>query len=420
MHLVVLIIEAVPPDSSYSDWSASAPPSHPSSPSLSPLQTAFSDFALQDNDPFRFPQRGRSVSLNEGSFSSFQENGRPRSASISDLEALQNMMPRSEFSSTYDFFEDGTLLSPVLPADQGSPRLCPDTGLELELSSYSDDPFSSSSHRRSASLSSLGGESTSPTYLTPPSSHHGEFLQVPNLQRRNAHHRRSHTHSGINAGAGRGRSLEPRSLRSPSPVLPPNIYLDTTSLTLTLSRSSPNSPLSSGSSTYSSPASSVYSNFDPDTPLLPPGTSTSDISMFSSNDPGIGRRNTYPASSVEESPPEDYLHRSISDPYSHRRKPMRTSRRPVSGEGVFRSEGVDRKPSEPNSAGSSSQTDMYSPDSSHEGDFKRMVASNKIVSASEKRRKHVARFECPICEQKFTARHNLQSTFVFRLFLNKT
>ncbi|KAF9052556.1 hypothetical protein BDP27DRAFT_1240614, partial [Rhodocollybia butyracea] len=42
-------------------------------------------------------------------------------------------------------------------------------------------------------------------------------------------------------------------------------------------------------------------------------------------------------------------------------------------------------------------------------EFKSVVGSDKIVQASNLRRKNEAKFKCPICDHCFTAKHNLQN-----------
>ncbi|KAJ7592781.1 hypothetical protein C8J56DRAFT_482706 [Mycena floridula] len=366
------------------------------------LLESFDDFGLEESfetQTLSF-DRPRSLSHSMGQSDAFHPglDTRPRSSSFNDASQLRLNIFEGSFS--YNPSEPQSApLSPLSPSVDF-------TGMESSVPSSPQNlspqsPFAP--HRRSLSL---GGDESLDQQSQNTQLQHGDFLTVPKLsaplQRHNATHghRRNQTHSGHFEGMGRGRSLSPVPIGLGVPI-------DTNSRNW-----SPRSPSSqsSASSSYSPSPISPASPFNDDNYH----EFQSEASVFSPDDTGLARRHSFGSNSSFEGHSDLGVHRTRSDPYP--RPKSRTPSRSARGSQtdlVFKNQWPESM-ARYHQDGSSSQLDLHASEAGSsygddDGGSPVTLASDKIIAASNKRRKHQARFSCDICGQNFTARHNLQN-----------
>ena len=364
--------------------------------------------------------------------------------------------------------------SPNMPTDE---QLFPPlTYNDSEMASYAMQPRYGDvgsphpSHSRSVSWDSPGVRPPSGQMFDP--SLENNFLTVPSsqtLSRRNAH-RRTASHNEEGSSPGRPRLMVPGRHHSParsssggspriqmhhlstnsfssdtfdySSTSPQGLEFDFSMFQDGYGSLSPASPLSSaishlsvGSDGYASDTSTSPSSYSPLLQHAPPSPSMPgfNINIIPPDDQGIGRRNSYTANTIDHEINENNrLHRALSDPSPSRPASRGRGRRNagtvVEGTSVFRSSmhgstlGPDALETSTSSGTmqqfSSSPSNAGSRSSSTEPQFKKTVATAKIVQAAKKRRRikdKVGAHVCPHCSQDFTTRHNLNCEFAFLL-----
>ncbi|KAG7089237.1 hypothetical protein E1B28_010936 [Marasmius oreades] len=467
-----------------SQWSPSHDSSsHPSSPSMSPINTSMLNFTFNDppyleetfqEAPAANRMRSNSYSGGSGSESSPEasNSGRPRSASFTNVNDhyfhVESQWDPSFQATGFvasplpnDFpAVDTNIYSGNVPPGFGSPTspsYSPvNDGWNVPDPSSGPLPTFMNYHYPSLSGPPPNPNSNPNPMMTSHSRSQSTHLTVPSntsLQRRGAH-RRSHSHTGVHEHtsppisptlsdpATRGLSPSTRGRQS-SPSFTPNHsrpssaasfnyetyfqQVDQSAAFLNINPATqiPSNMSDSSSSFLSpSPGPSSASQSPVQSPVAPPielavpdFTGTKPLPAIKVDDSLI-RRHSYaggPHVHADRSP--ETLHRATSDPLGRGRKIRTRSRfqgllRPqkeVDESSQFRDfssmmidvpvEGI---------ASTSAATSPLSSDSEH----KDIVASNKIVDASYKRRKkpdEKARFVCPICRHTFTAKHNLNN-----------
>ncbi|KAF9260013.1 hypothetical protein L218DRAFT_1003109 [Marasmius fiardii PR-910] len=467
-----------------SQWSPSLEPSsHPSSPSLSPINTSMLNFTFND-PPYleeNFQQAPAANRMRSNSYSGgdsppeANNGGRPRSASFTNVN--------DHVHNTF-FHVDASPIPPQWdPSFQGvgfaSSTSLPNDFSSMDPSIYGGNAGAGFGSPTSPSYSPVNEGwnipelSSSPghppmNYPPPPgpppnansmvASHsrsQSTHLTVPtstSLQRRGAHRRR-HSDTGVHEHASSPNSpASPDSAtrgmfpsvrrRIPSPSFTPSHsrpssaasfnyeacyqQVDQSAAFLNINPANQISSNTSDSSSFLSPSPgpSSASQSPAQSPIAPPielavpdFTGTKPLSAIKVDDSLI-RRHSYGGGGSQahaDSSPET-LHRAASDPLGRGRKARSRPRyqgllRPqkeVDESSQFRDLSMMIDVPVEGIASTSTAASPLSSDSEH----KDIVASNKIVDASFKRRKkptEKARFVCPICQHNFTAKHNLNN-----------
>ncbi|KAJ6620101.1 hypothetical protein B0H10DRAFT_2023558 [Mycena sp. CBHHK59/15] len=406
----------------------SAEPSGQSSPSLSPLTSAFDGFALDESYPDRSVLNGPGVTrLRSSSYSGGQNvspaevwpDVRSRSASLNarshDSEFHRPGAPVAQGQgnfSQYNYSDNTDVQIEVSDVESTSLG----TGMSWALSN--NNTYLSPGDAASGGVMSFRGElSLSWKYpterpgLTVPESlpqHHPQppspsLLTVPGvgLQRRGAS-RRTRSHSDLNSlmpsdrETGRGRGQHRAALSIPN------------------SRS-----VSNGSRSHPS-SNSPVSFSDVQTPAsFSPHSQPSPAAAFDDAETGnevgasVERRRTFTGAlrtADEFLPAPTTLSRAASAPSSGKlTKAMRRIKASTGFQGVFKAEATDKSTFLSSQPPDGSQQEFRVTPAAAAATFKLTVASKKIRDASSKRRINAASFCCPFpnCSSTFTARHNL-------------
>ncbi|KAL0575497.1 hypothetical protein V5O48_006482 [Marasmius crinis-equi] len=425
-------------------------------------------FSSQQN-PGTSRMRSNSYSGGSDSPPGVNNGGRPRSASFTNVNVSTFLPPDSQPQWVPSYHQNEIPLTNPMPNDFSMM----DTSLFSAGASTSFGSPTSPSYSPTNDAWSVTevppGAMPGVTFNYPPpegpppstnqvfahSRSHSTHLTVPlapSLQRRGAH-RRSHSHTGVHDHASsptspaspdsmrgsfpstRGRQPTPgfaanRSRPSSAASLtrePSYSQIDQSAAFLSVNPATQYPSHMSDSSSYlsPSPAPSSASPSPVQSPLIgspvelavPDFTGMEAMPSISVDD-SLVRRHSFAGGSSQshDARQPQTLHRAASDPVGRGRRARPRPRFP----GLLRPQNeVDEVPPPQELsiminvpvegiASTSTATTPLSSDSEH----KEMVASNKIVDASTKRRKKPGergRFICPICNHNFTAKHNLNN-----------
>lgn len=385
-----------------------------SSPSMSPLARDLDNFSFEaDEAPLEKPSifRPRSFSATEATVAPsdtwHDPSVRPRSASYSIAPSTTGVFDDEPFGFTSELDE--------IDLDDG---FLSETGSyfgERGLTSFSNDGFLTSQSASPVPPSVSTTESNSSTLFAPVNN----LLTAPDIM----HPKPRHPNPRHPVALSLDTNLNPRTKagghyrsRSDSSCLSADSPVDRRNNGL-IHRST----LSSHESRRHSPYPSPYSS---------PASASSELSSLSSQefaalgitDPpysgtqGLHRRSTLSAAARSPTLSADsaQLHRFSSDPSSTRygpqkRRKVKPNSSPGSSTFVISDDDSSATPDAISRVVSPSESvlsDLPSPDN-----YKPIVASQKIVQASNSRRTREARFRCEYegCPSTFTAKHNLRS-----------